>query len=550
MPGKKPRPRILVVDDSTLVCKTIGSVLNSQGYEVSSATSGEEGLECLKRELPDAILCDIVMPGIDGYEFCRQVKARRRTRNIPVILLTSRSDPQDKVKGLDSGAADYVTKPFDAGELRARIAAHLRIVKLQEELRTRNRLLEDTRRQLEDKVEALSLAYQHLSDLQVKRQKALEMAYKVQLGLLPSSNPKIEGYGFGSGFLPAENIAGDFYDYIPLDRGRWGIAIGDVAGKGLPASLLMVLTKTLLRTEAMRESSPGRVLESVNRLIIASYGSAEAVTLFYGILDPASNSLTFSNGGHEFPIVCSTRRRTCVELTTGGTFLGIFPDARYNEARVFLTDEDLLLFYTDGLFHLQIGDRPLGSGTGLRDFLSECHEEDAEPLLAALLSAKPAPALGTDDVTVIAMRCRRPSDRRDLGYVDIYNTQSSLKDVRDFTRLVADQLELQATVAHELSYAVDEAVTNAVVHAYDGPNAGQVQVHFHFDPERRTLETAVVDHGRGVGPTALQDPLALLTANPLRPDGRGLLLMKSLTDRLELVPTEGGGTTVRMMRRI
>ncbi len=544
MTRKKSISDILVVDDSALICKTIASILDGEGYRLHTCHSGEEALKLLAHLTPDAILCDIVMPGIDGYEFCRRVKRQRRTRNVPVILLTSRSDPRDKVKGLELGAADYVTKPFDPGELRARLDAQLRIVRLQDELRTRNEMLTQMRQQLEDKVEALSMAYAHVSEEQVKRQKALDLAYKVQLGLLPDSQPRIDGFGFGSRFLPADNIAGDFYDYIQLEGGRWGLAIGDVAGKGLPASLLMVLTKTLLRSEASRGFSPARVLENVNRLIISHYGSSEAVTLFYGILDPANNSFTFSNGGHEFPLVCATGSGECVELTPGGTFLGIFPNARYNEARIQFQDGDLVLFYTDGIFHVRVGETPIGSSEALWGLLARRGGAGAGELLDELLSAAAPRVAGADDVTAIAMRCSRSAARDEIGYIGVHNVDVNLRDIRDFTGLLMKRLRVPEPSAFDFVYGVDEAAANAILHAYERQGTGHVEIFYRYDAARLELQARIVDHGRGLTPEQAERSRSSLADDPLRAGGRGFTLMKSLLDGCDILPTPGGGATV------
>lgn len=525
-----------------MIRKLIAGILGEQGFDVATAESAEEGLRWLSRSIPDAILCDIIMPGMDGYELCRRVKARRRTKNIPVILLTSRTDPRDKVKGLEIGAADYVTKPFDAGELMARLAAHLRIVTLQQELRARNRLLTAMRHQLEEKVHDLSV-------LEHKRQRALDLAYKVQLGLLPASDPVIEGFGFGSRFLPADDIAGDFYDYIPLDSHRWGIAIGDVAGKGLPASLLMVLTKTLLRTEAIRGVSPSQVLENVNRLIINSYGSAEAVTLFYGILDSTTNSFTYSNGGHEFPIVYSARRQTCTELSAGGPFLGIFPDVRFNEARVYLAQDDLVLLFTDGLYHLNIQERPIGTEATLKRLLVENGAGGQHPFLSTLLASPPASS-GADDVTIVAMRCHQYALSSEVGFIRVFNSEVNLKDVRDFSATMAVHLELDKDDTYALVYAVDEAATNAVVYAYPKPFSDLVEIGFRLDRNERLVTVEVVDRGQGPPSNGIERETMAIDENPLSPRGRGFVLMDNLMDSCAIIATPGGGTTVRMTKRL
>lgn len=135
--------RILIIDDSRLITQFGKSILNSKGHEVLTADSGEGGLELILRQPPDLILLDVVLPSLDGYEILRKIKGEGSTRDIPVIMLTSKSEPADKIKGLELGAVDYVTKPFDAGELIARVNTHLRIKELYEALQERNRLLEE-----------------------------------------------------------------------------------------------------------------------------------------------------------------------------------------------------------------------------------------------------------------------------------------------------------------------------------------------------------------------------------------------------------------------
>jgi len=112
--------RILVVDDSRLAQKMIRDRLESAGYAVVTASSGEEALAWLQREVPDLVISDVVMPGIDGYELCRRMRKQPRLANVPVILLTARGGIAEKVAGFEAGADDYLVKPFDPVELELR----------------------------------------------------------------------------------------------------------------------------------------------------------------------------------------------------------------------------------------------------------------------------------------------------------------------------------------------------------------------------------------------------------------------------------------------
>jgi two-component system cell cycle response regulator len=135
--------KILIIDDSRLITQFGKSILTGKGLEVLTAESGEMGLELAFKEQPDLILLDVILPGMDGYQICEQLKKTDESKDIPVIMLTSKAEPADKIKGLVLGAVDYVTKPFDAGELIARVDTHLRIKELYEALQERNRQLQE-----------------------------------------------------------------------------------------------------------------------------------------------------------------------------------------------------------------------------------------------------------------------------------------------------------------------------------------------------------------------------------------------------------------------
>ena len=130
-----PNPtRVLVIDDTVSIHKLIVARLRPEGLEVTAELDGEAGLERAIADAPDLILLDIGLPKVDGFEVCRQLKEHRATRNIPIIFLTGEADTESKVRGLDLGAVDYVTKPFDEIELRARVRAALRTKRLQDML--------------------------------------------------------------------------------------------------------------------------------------------------------------------------------------------------------------------------------------------------------------------------------------------------------------------------------------------------------------------------------------------------------------------------------
>lgn len=138
---KKERPVILIVDDNPQNLQMLGSTLDEAGYEAAVAMSGKEALEFLKREKPELILLDIMMPEMDGYSACQRIKADIMTREIPIIFLTARTDTEDIVAGFDAGAVDYITKPFHTRELLARVKTHIQLKKAREEIKTLHGML-------------------------------------------------------------------------------------------------------------------------------------------------------------------------------------------------------------------------------------------------------------------------------------------------------------------------------------------------------------------------------------------------------------------------
>ncbi|MCK5077727.1 MAG: response regulator, partial [Calditrichia bacterium] len=129
MKTDKTNPLILIVDDVNENLQVLGNILNKNDYRISFATNGKEALNMLKKIEPDLILLDIMMPGLDGFETCKQIKANDKTKDIPVIFLTAKNEQEDIVGGFQIGAVDYVKKPFNSPELLARIKTHIELRK-------------------------------------------------------------------------------------------------------------------------------------------------------------------------------------------------------------------------------------------------------------------------------------------------------------------------------------------------------------------------------------------------------------------------------------
>jgi len=340
---------VFIVDDNMVNRKLLVGILKKEGYLLLEAEDGEQALEMAFQEMPDLILLDIMMPKKDGYEVCTQLKADQKTVNIPIIFLSAKSQTEDKIKGLDLGGADYVTKPFDRGEVLARVRAQLKIARLTRELISANA---------------------ELLDKQEKLDEDLQAAAGIQQSLLPKNIPEVDALKMAWRFMPCDRIGGDIFNVVRLDENHWGLYMLDVSGHGVPSALVAVSASQMLHAQhdrLLKKSTkdpphyeivrPSRVLETLDREFPIDRFD-KYFTMSYVIIDTALNRITYSNAAHPPPVL--VRKDGGLELLEeGGTIIGMDGMLPFEEGTLEIQPGDRLFLYTDGTVEYQNGEGEL-----------------------------------------------------------------------------------------------------------------------------------------------------------------------------------------------
>ncbi len=336
------RAKVLVVDDEEFNRELLEAVLVTN-YDITMACNGEEALEKVSQEPPDIILLDIMMPRMDGYEVCRRLKGKKETELIPVVMVTALREKEDRIKGLEAGADDFLTKPIDRAEVLVRVKSLLRIKYLYDELTDINLHLEQ---RVAEQVEELRRTHIEKERLQ----KELEIARDIQQSFLPQVIPQIEGFELAAINIPAREVGGDFYDFIPITEDKWGLLIADVSGKGVPAALFMALSRTIVRTNTIGNLAISEAICKANEFLTEeSQTSNMFVTLFYAVLDTKKRSLTYVNAGHNPSLVIKPATGEVIILEGKGIALGVMPDIDLEKREILLEKDDIVVFYTDGV---------------------------------------------------------------------------------------------------------------------------------------------------------------------------------------------------------
>lgn len=329
--------QILIIDDDISIQILLKRMLEKQGYKVVAANNGEEGVALAIAHRPALVICDWIMPGLNGLQVCKRMKTDPNLSTTFFIFLTSLDSIADRVKGLDAGADDFISKPIEQNELKARVRAGLRLHQLSQDLHTQKLLLETE----------------------------LAEAAEYMRSLLPL--PTTEPLTINSRFIPSRQLGGDCFDYYWLDPDCLAIYLLDTAGHGLKAALPSISVLNLLRSRALKGLNyyqPSDVLKALNQTFQINYQNDKYFTIWYGVYNRLTRQLIYASAGHPPAVLISgaSAQKTDIQLLrTPGMPVGMFPEAKYVDASCHIDKFSSLYIFSDGAYEITKSDGKLWS---------------------------------------------------------------------------------------------------------------------------------------------------------------------------------------------
>ncbi len=370
--------RILIVDDAKTNIDILVQALRDE-YKLSVAVDGAAALRSVEKSPPDLVLLDIVMPGLDGYEVCRRLRAQESTRELPIMFLSSLEDVKDKTRGFEVGGNDYLTKPFEVLEVKARVRSLLKAKAYADAIR-----------------EAMA--------------RDLRIAREIQMGILPADlAAATSGTGLDVHAIiePAQKVGGDLYEVLRASDDRIVLALGDVSGKGIPAALFMAVAVTILRTLARHIADPAEILSRLNDELAKQNPRGMFVTMQCLVFDLEHRRVSCAGAGHHQMAVLSPGRPPRLACPSSGRPAGLMASNPIERETFPLEPGETFVLFSDGVSEAMNAAEDFYGEERLVMALSASAGTSAADTVATVLAdvrAFVAGAKQSDDITVLAAR--------------------------------------------------------------------------------------------------------------------------------------------------
>ena len=377
--------KILVVDDEPdlelLLRQKFRRKIRRREIDLVFAGNGLEALQKLDEiEDIDMVLSDINMPEMDGLTLLSQINSL--DLDLRAVIVTAYGDMENIRTAMNRGAFDFLTKPINFDDLETTIEktiSHLEVMR--EALRSRDEL--------------------------VALRQELGVAAQMQDSILPKVFPEDPRFELFAWMTPAKEVGGDFYDFFHVDDGGFAVVVADVSGKGVPAALFMMVSRTLVKGSALGEREPVRCITEVNQLLYEQNKESMFVTLFYAVLNPSSGELQYVNGGHNLPCLVKPTGEVTWLPGDSGIVLGVIDEFPYQQHSIQLEEGDVVFFYTDGVTEAMDEDGNQFGDDTLLEILGKVAGSDPEEMTRHVVEAvheHAGEAPQSDDLTCLALR--------------------------------------------------------------------------------------------------------------------------------------------------
>ncbi len=366
-------PRVLVVDDESINVMVLNGMLQAAGFATLTATDGPSGREQARQNNPDIILLDIMMPGENGFETCKKLKSDAATTDIPIIFISALSDVDNKVKGLEMGAVDYITKPFEKAEVMARIRLHLK----------------------------LKFATRAIIEEQAARLQQIADAQQSML-VTPEDEPAAQ---FSIAYQPILEAGGDFYDVFAAGGASHCYFLADICGHDLGASFVTSSLKALVRQNSGPLYTPLETMKNINSVLHTLLKEGKYLTAQALYVHRGQMTATVLNAGH-LPVVHVDNEGAAHVLEAEGDILGAFETICVEPLQKKVKKGERLYMFTDGLVERFRGERrSVSAGIAmLAPLLEEGHSQPLHEAVESVVAKMfPAAESQEDDVVLLGV---------------------------------------------------------------------------------------------------------------------------------------------------
>lgn len=494
--------KILIIDDIQENIDLLSRYLEREGHTVVQASSATLAFTLMEQHNFDMIMCDLIMPEVDGMAFLHKVKILEKYQDIPILMISALDEVEAVAEAIEAGAEDYLLKPFNRTLLRARIHSCLEKKTWRDREKHYLKLLKND----------------------------LSAAAKLQESVLPQAFPFHPQADLVAFIKPAAEVGGDFYDYFWVSPTQLAVLVADVSGKGLTGAFFMAMARTLIKAYARFHHDPCKCLEVVNAILAENNEQMMFVTLFYAIWDLSTHQLTYVNAGHCPAILLKEAGPYNLLSTQGGLPLGITSDSQYRSNIADFPPNAHLILYTDGINEAMDDQGNQYGYTRLYEVCQKWHKKSLEDKINEMIHAVKTFAAGaeqSDDITCLIL-----AHKHNLDMVTL-EMPPNIKKITEITEKIKKIFRVWNVAEKQLYYvdlALDELLSNIIFYGKVSEKKSYISITLMNFPERVALE--IIDEGIPFNPTQRPDADITKVIENRDIGGLGIHFVKTFTAKM------------------